>query len=109
MGTTNESYVTRLKRRLNLLSQYVYINYIWFLPSDKIWLNSAGHNDFNKFLDIIVSKTARDMVNEFRLVGNDINQITEIRKEIEPYIKKYILKNHIDKLRNHYDKIFKDK
>jgi hypothetical protein len=97
MGIINESYLTRLKRRLSFFPDYVYLSYVW--------LNPKAFEDFDEFLDRVVFNTTIDLItNEYEFTRNDINQINAIQTEIEPYVREYILKNHIDEIRDYYNR-----
>lgn len=90
----NESTLSPMKRRMGELPKYVRSTYNW--------LNPKAFNDFDDFLDRVVFGTTRDFVAEFG--SNDYEQQTEIRKEVGPYIRQYIMDNHLEEIRDYYEK-----
>ena len=90
----NESVISALKRRADEIPQ--------FLFSEYTWLDPKRFDSFKEFLERCIFGTTRDISAEFG-TSNYEDQL-DIREKIEPFIRKYIMDNHLEELRNYYEK-----
>jgi len=92
--TLNESVISALKRRADEIPQ--------FLFSEYTWLDPKRFDSFEEFLERCIFGTTRDISAEFG--ANDYEDQLDIREKIEPFIRKYIMDNHLEEIRNYYEK-----
>jgi hypothetical protein len=90
----NESIISAFKRRMDEIPQVLYSVYTWLDPKK--------FDGFEYFLQRCIFGTIRDISAEFGT--NDYEEQLDIRKEIEPFIRKYIMDNHLEELRDYYEK-----
>jgi len=91
----NESALSSIKRRLGELPRHVRSTYNW--------LNPKAFYDFDEFIDRVIFSTTRDFVSELGI--DDYEEQTNTRDEVTPFIRQYIMDNHLDEIRDEYDKI----
>ena len=90
----NESTISAFKRRMDEIPQVLYNAYTWLDPK--------RFDSFEEFLERCIFGTIRDMSTEFGT--NDYEEQLDIREKIEPFIRKYIMDNHLEELRDYYEK-----
>ena len=90
----NESVISALKRRAYEIPQILFSEYTWLDPK--------RFDSFEEFLERCIFGTTRDISSEFG--ANDYEEQLDIRVKIEPFIRKYIMDNHLEEIRNYYEK-----
>lgn len=91
----NESNLTSFKRRLDDLPKYIRSAYTW--------LNPKAFYDFDEYLNRVIFSTIRDYSTELG-IGKNYEELETIREDIREYVKKYILDNFINEIREYYEK-----
>lgn len=90
----NESALSSLKRRMGELPRHVRSTYYW--------LNPKAFYDFDEFIDKVIFSTIRDFVSELGI--NDYEREIEVREEVTPFIRQYIMDNHLEEIRDYHKK-----
>ena len=83
--------LSKVRRRLDKLPEYV--------KSAYMWLNATKFNSFDSFLQRVIFSTLRNFVTES---GINAPEIGKIMVEIGPFIREYIMDNHLDEIENDY-------
>lgn len=90
----NESALSSIKRRMEELPRHIRSMYKW--------LNPKAFYDFDEFIERVIFSTTRDFVSELGI--DDYEKQIEVREEAEPFIRQYIMNNHLEEIRDYYKK-----
>jgi hypothetical protein len=74
-----------------------------FITSTYKWLNPKAFGSFDEFMDRVVISTLIDWTSEYGLI-TDYDQIVEIRKKMENFVRQYIMDNYYDEIKDYYEK-----